>query len=303
MELRVLKYFLAIAREQGITRAAEVLHITQPTLSRQIAELEEELGVQLFDRSGRRIRLTDEGILFRRRAMEILDLVERTREEVSEQDKRIEGTVSIGCGVLRAFQDLTEIIGRFRTMHPLVHFQIHTGNADDVQQRIDQGLLDLALFIEPVAVEPYNYVRFPGKETYGVMLPADSPLAAKEAVTVDDLAGLPLCFPSRLGVHSEVLNWFQRAKQPLNIPFTSNLSTNAAMLVAHHLAVAIIALGSQPYADPANIALRPLFPELSETAILAWRRQQPQARAVQRFIAFAQDEIPKLTPAAMDFKR
>lgn len=293
MELRVLKYFLAIAREQGITRAAEVLHITQPTLSRQIAELEEELGVQLFDRSGRRIQLTDEGILFRRRALEILELVDRTREEMTKQDERIEGTVSIGCGVLHAFQMLSEVIGRFRERYPQVHFQIHTGNADDVRQRIDQGLLDLALFIEPVAVETYNYVRFPEKELYGVMLPADSPLAAKEAVTVDDLAGLPLCLPSRLSVHSEVMNWFQSAKQPLNIPFTSNLSTNAAMLVAHHLAVAIIALGSQPYADPAKIALRPLAPELAETAILAWRRQQPYTRAVKKFIAFAQEEIPK----------
>ena len=200
MELRVLKYFLAIAREQGITRAAEVLHITQPTLSRQIAELEEELGVQLFDRSGRCIQLTDEGILFRRRAMEILELVDRTREEMTEQDERIEGTVSIGCGVLHAFQTL-----------------------------------------------------------------------------------------------AEVMNWFQSAKQPLNIPFTSNLSTNAAMLVAHHLAVAIIALGSQPYADPAKIALRPLAPELAETAILAWRRQQPYTRAVKKFIAFAQEEIPRIS--------
>ena len=296
MELRVLRYFLVIAREQGITRAADVLHITQPTLSRQIAELEEELGVQLFDRTGRRIRLTDEGILFRRRAMEILDLVDRTREEMTEQDTLIEGTVSIGCGVLSAFQLLTRIIAQFREHHPHVHFEIHTGNADDVQQRIDQGLLDLALFIEPVASEPYNYVRFPGKELYGVLLPADSPLAAKSAVTVDDLAGLPLIVPSRAKVHSEVANWLSRAKQPFDIPFTSNLSTNASMLVAAHLAVAIIAMGSQPYADPAKLAMRPLAPELSETAILAWRRQQPYPRAVTKFIEFAQEEIPKLVP-------
>lgn len=294
MELRVLRYFLVIAREQGITRAADVLHITQPTLSRQIAELEEELGVQLFDRTGRRIRLTEEGILFRRRAMEILDLVDRTREEMTEQDELIEGTVSIGCGVLRAFQDLAMLIGRFRERHPHVHFEIHTGNADDVQQRIDQGLLDIALFIEPVASEPYNYVRFLGKELYGVMLPADSPLASKEAVTADDLAGLPLCIPSRLKVHSEVSNWLSRAKQPFEVPFTSNLSTNASMLVEKHLAVAIIAMGSQPYVDPVKIALRPLSPELSETAILAWRRQQPYPRAVTKFIEFAQEEIPKL---------
>lgn len=205
MELRVLRYFLAIAREQGITRAAEALHITQPTLSRQIAELEEELGVQLFDRSGRRIQLTDEGILFRRRAMEILDLVNRTREEMTQQDELIEGTVSIGCGVLRAFQDLAQIIARFREIHSHVHFEIYTGNADDVQQRIDQGLLDLALFIEPVA--------------------------------------------------------------------------------------------SEPYADPARLALRPLSPELSDTALLAWRRQQPYPRAVTKFIEFAQQEIPKITEA------
>ena len=294
MELRVLRYFLAIAREQGITRAAEVLHITQPTLSRQIAELEEELGVKLFDRTGRQIRLTDEGILFRRRAMEILSLVDRTKDEMMEQDERIEGTVSIGCGVLTAFQGLAQVIGRFRAVHPHVHFQIHTGNADDVQQRIDQGLLDLALFIEPVASEPYDYVRFPGKELYGAMLPTDSPLAAKEAITVDDLAGLPLCLPSRLKVKSEVANWLSRAKQPPEIPFTSNLSTNASMLVEAHLAVGIVAMGSQPYADPAKIVLRPLAPELSATAILAWRRQQPYPRAVTKFIAFAREEIPKL---------
>lgn len=296
MELRVLRYFLAIAREGGITAATDILHITQPTLSRQISELEEELGVQLFERSGRRIRLTEDGVLFRRRAMEILDLVDRAKEEMAEQNEHIEGTVSIGSGILTAFRGLTQIIGRFRARYPLVRFRIHTGNADDVQQRIDQGLLDLALFIEPVSSEMYDFVRFPGKEMYGVMLPADSPLAAKTAVSVDDLAGMPLCLPSRLKVHSEVMNWFSRAKQPPDIPFTCNLSTNALTLVAAHQAVAIIAMGSQPCADPAKIALRPLTPELSATAILAWRREQPCPRHVRKFIEFAQAEIPGLPP-------
>lgn len=299
MELRVLRYFLAVAREQGITRAAEVLHITQPTLSRQIAELEEDLGVKLFDRTaGRRIRLTDSGILFRRRAMEILDLVDRTREEMRCQDELIEGTVAIGCGALRAFQDLARVIAQFRERHPQVHFQIHTGDADDVRQRIDQGLLDLALFLESIASESYNYVRFPGKEKYSALLPADSPLAAKKAVTVDDIAGLPLILPSRASVRSEVANWLNHAKQPFDIPFTSNLSVNSVALVAAHLAVIITIMGSQAYVDSERLALRPLAPELSTTAILAWRRQQPFSRAVTKFIEFAREEIPKLTPVS-----
>jgi len=299
VELRVLRYFLVIAREQGITRAAEALHITQPTLSRQIAELEAELGVQLFDRSGRQIQLTEAGILFRRRAMEILQLVDRTQEEMSSQDEEVSGTVAVGCGVIAAFHDFAKCLGEFRQVCPHVDFRLHTGDADDVRQRIDQGLLDLGLFVEPVPTEQYDYVRFPTKDRWCVMLPADSPLAAQASVTAEDIKDLPLIIPPRAQMRSELANWFGRPVEELNVPFTSNLSQNSAMLVAHHLAVSIIQMGSQPYADPAYIALRPLTPELSSTAILAWRRAQPYPRAVQKFISFMQEHVPHMRPTVL----
>ncbi len=291
MELRVIRYFLAIAREQGITRAAEVLHITQPTLSRQIAEMEDELGVKLFNREGRRIRLTEEGILFRRRAMEIMRLVDKTKEEMREQDEIIEGTVSIGSGILGSVRVLVDMIGHFRERYPNVRFDIDTGIADLVTDRMDQGILDMGILLEPVDAEKYEYVRFPRREHWVAVMTPDSPLAEKEFITADDLKHEELILPIRLKVQGELATWFGRSFSQLSSHYRSNISTNALYLVHRHLGIALTVSGSQPFIDSNQIVVRPLQPELSAGVLLAWKREVPRSRAVSVFIDFVREAL------------
>lgn len=167
MEIRVLRYFLTVVREEGINRAAEVLHITQPTLSRQLSQLEKEVGVTLFHRGAKKITLTNEGILLRRRAEEILSLVDRTEQELREQDEQVEGRVVIGGGELAAMQELPEIIGSFRKKYSLVTFDIFTGNADLVKEQMEKGLIDIGVLLEPIDMDKFDFIRLKGKEQWG----------------------------------------------------------------------------------------------------------------------------------------
>lgn len=165
MEIRVLRYFLTVVREESITRAAEVLHITQPTLSRQLSQMEDQMGVKLFVRGSRKISLTNEGLLLRRRAEEILELVDKTEQELIAQEEQVEGSVSIGCGDLRTVQRLPELIRTFHEKYPLVTFDLYTATADYVTERMDRGLTDIGLLLEPVDLEKYDFIRLAGKET------------------------------------------------------------------------------------------------------------------------------------------
>ena len=186
MELRILKYFLMVAREESITRAANLLHVTQPTLSRQLMQLEDELGVKLFYRTSHRIMLTDEGMLLKRRAQEILELTERTEREVSRREGSLMGEIAIGCGETRNMAAVAEVMAAFRQKYPLVRFNVYTAIADDVKERIENGLLDIGLLVEPVDISKYEFIRLPQKEEWGVLVRADSPLAAKTAVRPQD---------------------------------------------------------------------------------------------------------------------
>ena len=223
MEIRVLRYFLTVVREEGISRAAEALHITQPTLSRQLSQLEEELGVELFHRGTRKISLTNEGVLLRRRAEEILALVDKTEQELAEQEENIEGTVSIGCGDLAAVQRLPGLIREFRQKYPAVTFDISTATADYVKESMERGLIDIGLLLEPIDMEKFEFIRLSKKEQWVVSMPPDSPLAQKDAVTAEDLRELPLLLPKRLNVQSELANWFGNSFEKLNVVCTGNL--------------------------------------------------------------------------------
>ena len=217
MEIRVLRYFLAVVQEESITKAAELLHITQPTLSRQIAQMEEEMGVKLFDRGTRKIVLTNEGMLLRRRAEEILELVEKTEQELAEQDERVEGTVSLGCGDLAAVQVLPDLIRGFHERYPAVTFDLYTATADHVKERMDRGVTDIGLLLEPIDKEKYDYIGLNCREQWVVVIPPDSPLAELDAVSPKDLRGLPLILPHRLNVQSELARWFGYEFEKLNI--------------------------------------------------------------------------------------
>ena len=287
MELRVLRYFLTVVREENITKASEVLHITQPTLSRQLSQMEEEMGVKLFHRGTRKISLTNEGILLRRRAEEILQLVEKTEQELAEQEERVEGKVSIGCGEIASVQLLPELFRSFREKYPRVSFDIFTATADLVKEQMDGGLLDLGLLLEPVDVEKYDFIRFAMKENWVVLMRPDDPLAEKACITAEDLASAPLILPRRMRVQSELASWFGDYYEKLDVVFTSNLNTNGAIMVESGLAYSIVVEGAVYLCDQSKITYRPLKPSLTATSVLAWKRGMPFSLAAAKFIAFA----------------
>ena len=183
MELRVLNYFLMTAREENITKAAKLLHITQPTLSRQLMQLEEELGATLFERGKHSITLTEDGKLLERRAQEILELAEKTKEEFLQKESSLTGELSVGSGELRSSRFLAQLLASFQKEHPLVRYEIYSGNSDNIKERIEQGTLDLGILVEPVDMSKYEFLRLPEKETWGILVREDSKLAEKEKVT------------------------------------------------------------------------------------------------------------------------
>lgn len=284
MEIRVLRYFLTVVQEGGINRAAEVLHITQPTLSRQLSQLEKEVGVRLFHRGARKITLTNEGILLRRRAEEILSLVERTEKELIEQEELVEGGIVIGCGELAAMRVLPEIIEAFHEKYPLVTYDIFTANADLVKEQMEKGLVDIGVLLEPIDIEKFAFIRLAERERWVVFMRPDDPLAEKETVSAKDLENLSLILPRRMNVQNELSNWFGDSLQSTQALFTSNLSTNSALMVQKGLAYSIAIEGSAVFWDKEKMICRPLYPELTSGSVLAWKRQQPFSLAVSRFI-------------------
>lgn len=284
MEIRVLRYFLTVVREESITKAADVLHITQPTLSRQLSQMEDDIGVKLFHRGTRKITLTNEGMLLRRRAEEILQLVDNTEKELVEQEEQIEGKITIGCGELASVQVLSELIAAFSRKHPGVTFDIFTATADLVKEQMDKGLIDIGLLLEPVDIEKYEFIRLAMKERWVVLMRPDDKLAEKESVCAKDLSKLPVILPRRLNVQSELASWFGDYYADLNVLFTSNLNTNGAVMVRNGLAYSVVIEGSVPFWDQTKITYRPLSPELKATCVLAWKRQQPFSLAATVFI-------------------
>lgn len=284
MEIRVLRYFLTVVREEGVTRAAEVLHITQPTLSRQLSQLEEEVGVKLFHRGAKKITLTNEGLLLKRRAEEILSLVDRTERELAEQDELVEGRIVIGCGEVAAVQILPGIIQSFRRKYPRVTYDIFTANANLVKEQMEKGLIDIGLLLEPIDIGKFDFIRLTGKERWVVLMRPGDPLAEKKWITAKDLEGLPVILPHRENVRNEVSSWFGESYGKLNVLFTSNLSTNGAVMVRGGLGYSIVIEGAVPFWDEKMTVYRPLYPELYSSCVVAWKKQQPFSLAVTRFI-------------------
>ena len=281
MELRVLKYFLVVAREENITRAAQLLHITQPTLSRQLMQLEEELGVQLFRRSKYRIILTDDGMLLRRRAQEIVDLAEKTERELQRQEEELSGEIAIGCGETNSMSFLSECIASFRREHPAVGFSIYSATADDIKDRLEKGLLDLGLLAEPVEIGRYDFIRMPREDVWGVLVRRDSHLAALERVTPEDLIGTPLLMSRRQQVKDELASWFGDCFQRIELAGTFNLILNAANMVLHGVGAA---LGFYLADISEELRFIPLSPELRTGTVLVWKKDQAYSNAASAFL-------------------
>lgn len=283
MEFRLLKYFLIVAREENITRAANWLHITQPTLSRQLMQLEDELGVKLFKRSKHRIILTDDGMMLKRRAQEIMALVEKTKQDFIAEDKELAGKIAIGCGETRNMSFLSKHIKAFHEMYPRVKYEIYSATADDIKDDLEKGILDMGLLTEPVDIGKYAFIRMPEKEQWGVLVRKDSMLAQKEFVTPEDLADVPLLIGRREEVRNELLNWFGEYGERAKFIATYNLILNAANMVKNDVGVALGFNLGNIYED---LQLVPLKPALETGAVLVWKRNNMLSKATQRFIDF-----------------
>lgn len=288
MELRVLRYFLMVAREENITKAANLLHLTQPTLSRQLMQLEEELGVTLFRRSKHRIILTEDGMLLRRRAEEIVSLAEKTRDDLRHKQDHLAGTIAVGSGELQSSRFLTQLIAAFQKENPLVSFRIYSGNSDNIKERIERGLLDIGLLQEPVDIAKYHFVRTPVQEQWGVLVRADAELAAKDRVSPADLAGLPLILPDRENVQNELLNWFGSLAEKLRITATGNLLYNLASL-ARDSGSCVLTLNLACHYD--GLRFIPLAPGLESGTVLVWKKAQTFSPAAAAFIAYSKEYI------------
>lgn len=286
MELRVLRYFLAVVREENILRASEVLHITQPSLSRQLAQLEEELGAKLFERGNRKITLTEAGILLRRRAEELVALADKTEKEFSELNggDDVSGIISIGCGEISAVSELAKLIKDFTAKYPNISFNFYSGNADNTKDQIDNGLMDFGLLLEPVEIDKYDFIRMPVQEHWVVVMPKDSPLEGKEIVTPQDLKDKPLILPSRDKVKSELANWFGSSYSKLNVFSSNNLINNAAKLVEQGLGYALSVQGAVSLYGNEKVCVKRLYPELISTSVIAWKKHQPMGTAAAKFL-------------------
>lgn len=284
MELRVLEYFLAVVREENISKAAEVLHITQPTLSRQIAELEDELGAKLFIR-GRKLTLTDAGVMLKRRAEEVVSLMDKIEDEFA-QKKEIGGVISIGTGGLYASRILPEIMAGFRKLHPKVSFDVYTNSADYVKDRLDQGLLDFGLLMEPIDVGKYDYIRMKDKERWGLFLRKSHPLAQKPYITKEDIWKETLITSDRLSVQKEILNWVGKPLEELDVFCTFNLITNAVNIVDAGLASALTIEGAVDMFPSDRLVFRPLYPELSMSSVFTWKKLNSDFGAANAFLSY-----------------
>lgn len=288
MELRVLKYFLMVAREENITKAAQLLHVTQPTLSRQLMQLEEELGVKLFQRSSHSITLTEDGMLLKRRAQELVSLADKTKLEFSQKETELTGEITIGGGESQSIDFFAGMLAAFLEKHPLVRYNLYTGNADTIKDRIESGLLDIGLLLEPVDIRKYEFVRFPQKEVWGVLVRKDSDLAAKEVVTPKDLADKPLITTQRMLVQSEIANWLGDYNNQLHFVANYNLLYNAAIMVRNNIGVAICLKLDSIYE---NLCFVPLSPSLESGSVLVWKKDQVFSPSTAAFLDCAKKYI------------
>ena len=280
MELRVLKYFLAVAREENITKAAALLHLTQPTLSRQLMQLEEELGVQLFRRSRYHVELTEDGMLLRRRAQELVDLAEKTTREFTLRETELMGEIAIGAGETRSMSFLSRAMVSFREHYPKVTFRIFSANADDVKERLDTGLLDMGLLTEPVDVGRYAFCRMKERDRWGVLVRLDSPLAGLDSVTPDDLEQVSLIISGRERVQRELANWFGDRWERLQIAASFNLILNAANMVRYGVGTALSFDLNFSFDD---LRFIPLSPTMDTGTVLVWKKDQVLTPAVEAF--------------------
>ncbi len=292
MELRVLRYFLTVAREQTISGAAQTLHLSQPTLSRQMLDLEEELGVTLFLRGNRKITLTEEGMLLRKRAEQISDLVRKTEEDLAAAEDAVRGTICIGAGESHTFRTLAKSIRELLTDQPGIRIDLFSGNAEDVTERLDKGLLDFGLLIEPTDVSTYDYLRLPVADRWGLIMRKDSPLAALDAIQPEDLKDLPLVYSRRALQGGQLSSWLQTPLEKLNLVASYNLIYNASLLVEEGVGYAFSLEHLVETMGSSRLCFRPLKPTLESQVHLVWKKFQIFSRPSELFLEKIRASLP-----------
>lgn len=291
MELRVLRYFLAVAREQSITAAAETLHITQPTLSKQLRELEEELGKKLFTRGNRKITLTEEGMFLRKRAQEIVELADKTEADFAAGVGSVSGDIFIGSGETGAVRYLGRTLYKMRSRYPGVRFHLFSGNGEDVSDRLDKGLIDFALFVGMTDLKKYDYLKLPYHHRWGLILRKDDPLAAHEAVTPEMLMNVPILCSRQALIQNELSGWLGRPFEELNPAGTYNLIYNAAIMVEEGLGCAVCIDKLLDTSGESAVCFRPFEPAIDAELFIAWKKYQFFSAAAGKFLEMLQQEL------------
>lgn len=284
----MLKYFLTVAREGSITGAANSLHLTQPTLSRQLQDLEKELGQKLLVRGKYKVSLTPEGMILKKRAQEIVDMVEKTEAEFSSLTDVLAGDIYIGCGETDSMKYVAAVIKEVQETYPEIKFHIHSGNAEDVTEKLDKGLLDFGVLIQPVDLSKYDSMPLPDKDVWGVIMRKDSPLAKKDYIELEDLKGLPL-INSRQAMRkttnkNEFIEWFQGEFENLNTVATINLVYNATVMVKAGIGYAITLDKLADTSKESLLCFRPLRPKLESGLDIVWKKYQVFSPAAKMFL-------------------
>lgn len=291
MEVRVLRYFLAVAREETISGAAERMHVTQPTLSRQMMDLEEELGKPLFLRGKRRILLTEEGMFLRKRAQEIVELVEKTQSAFRTEEKDVSGEVWIGGGETDAMRLIARAARELQAQYPHISYHLFSGNAEEVAVRLDGGLVDFGIFVEPADLSRYDFIKLPVTDLWGVLMRKDSPLAQKQSIRPEDLLELPLLCSRQPMVRNEISGWLGSDYEKLHITATYNLLYNASLMVEEGMGYALCLdkIIRTPAEGP--LCFRPLEPKLEVGLDIVWKKYQVFSKAAAKFLEHLQRAV------------
>lgn len=279
MEFRVLNYFLAVARQSNISRAAEEMNISQPALSRQLMDLEEELGVKLLVRSRRRTTLTEAGYLLKKRAEEITELVDKTVEEISHARDGVSGSIRIGCGETAGMRAVARAVREIRQEYPYVHCHLFSMDDSGVRERLDKGVLDFGVLVQPEAPKNYPSIELNHEDTWGVLMRKDSPLSRLSAIHAEDLYGLPLIVSQQAFANKELEDWFGRKEKELNIVATYTLIYNASLLAEEGVGY-VLCLDQLLHLPQAGLlTFRPLSPKNICRIFFIWKRQQVFSQA------------------------
>lgn len=289
MELRVLQYFLAVAREQSISGAAESLHLSQPTLSRQLKEMEEELGKQLLIRGNRCIMLTEEGMILRKRAEEIIELVKKTENEISMSESVISGDITVGAGETDGIRFLIRAADSLQKEYPLIHFHIVSGDIVTVLEDLDRGLIDFGLIFGEVDTTKYEHISVPYSDVWGVLMRRDSPLAEKEFVSAEDLIDKPLIISRQAFQKREFHDFFPCGTEKLNIAATYNLLFNGSIMVEEGMGYAICFDNIINVSGESELCFRPLQPQITASMSIVWKKYQVVTKAAEKFLQRLQE--------------